>query len=392
MIQIIWMFLGLVIGLAAGILIYFMKKGAWDSEMGISQARLEGAEMALERERQNLDAFRGISSEVLKETREEFIRQAEPKLAEHIAPLKDALTRYEKAIGDIERRREDAYGGLKELMGSLSDGQTRLTNETGTLVAALKSPSARGRWGELTLKRVVEIAGMSQYCDFDEQITVTGEDGRLRPDMVVRLAGGRSVVVDAKAPIDAYWNATESISEETRTNNLTDHARAVRDHMRMLGQKSYWSQFDKTPDFVVLFLPGESFFSAALEKDRDLIEDGMKSKVILATPTTLIVLLRSVAMGWQQERITENAEKISKAGMDLFERCQTFAGHMSKVGVGLDRATQAFNSAVGTWESRILPGARKLKELGATKETEADLPEIEPIERTSRQLQNGGTA
>jgi DNA recombination protein RmuC len=386
MINIALLIAGLILGLAVGIVFYLTKKSVFEAELGLSRARLGDAENTLFRERDNLNAFRGISSEVLKQTREEFIRQAEPKLTEHIAPLKEALARYEKAIGEIERRREDAYGGLKELMGNLNDGQKRLTSETGSLVAALKSPAARGRWGELTLKRVVEVAGMSQYCDFDEQITVGAEDARLRPDMVVRLAGGKSVVVDAKAPIDAYWSATESMDETLRKAGLVKHAQSVREHMRLLGHKSYWSQFENTPDFVVMFLPGESFFSAALEQDRTLIEDGIKGNVILATPTTLIVLLRSVAMGWQQQKVAENALRIAEAGKDLFERCQTFAGYISKVGQGIERATQAFNQAVGSWENRVLPGARRLKELGATRDTDATLPEIEPIERATRAL------
>jgi len=368
---------GLIVGLLVGLVIHFIyreralaaQRGEFDKSMASIQT-----------------TFRGLSSEVLKESREEFIRQAEPKISEHIAPLRDALNRYNQAINEIEGRRNAAYGGLQELLKVLQDGQRQLTHETSSLVTALKNPAARGRWGELTLKRVVEISGMSEYCDFDQQVTVDDGEGKQRPDLVVKLAGGRTVVVDAKSPIDAYWTAMEATDEALRISHLVAHAQAVRDHMRSLGQKSYWSQFENAPDFVVLFHPGESFFSAALEQDRDLIEDGMKSKVVLATPTTLIALLRVVALGWQQERLAENSALISDAGKDLFERCKVFSEHFSKVGAGLQKATVSFNDAVRSWETRLMPGARKLKELGATKSPDAELPDIDQVELSPRKL------
>lgn len=381
---------GLVAGLAIGLAIHLVRARGWEAERRLADARLADAKESLERQKADLanlqTTFRGLSLEVLKESREEFLRQAEPKISEHIRPLEEALNRYNQAITEIEGRRDRAYGGLQELLKSLQEGQTRLTKETGGLVAALKSPIARGRWGEVTLRRVVEVAGMSAYCDFEQQATVDGDEGRLRPDLVVRLPAGRTVVVDAKAPLDAYMSATESGDDKSRNSLFEAHAQAVRDHMRKLGQKAYWQQFENAPDFVVLFLPGESFFSAALEKDRALIEDGMKSRVVVATPTTLIALLRVVAMGWQQESLAENSLKISEAGKELFERFTTFSDHFSKVGAGLDRAVEFFNKAVGSFETRIVPCARKLKELGATKETDAEIPSVEPVEKLSRQV------
>ncbi len=387
---IITVVLSLAAGLACGVVFYLLKSKNWDAERQVAEARLTDLKEALEREKENIrnleNTFRGLSSEILKESRDEFLKQAEPKISEHIRPLKEALERYDHAIKSIENKREEAYGGLKGLLRTLQDGQARLASETSSLTTALKNPAARGKWGEITLQRVVEVAGMSQYCDFEQQTTIDGDNGKLRPDLIVRLPGGRTVVVDAKAPLNAYMSALESTDETSRGSNLTAHAQAVREHMRKLGQKSYWAQFDNAPDFVVLFLPGESFFSAALEQDRDLIEDGMKSKVVLSTPTTLIALLRVVAMGWQHEQLAENSQRISEAGKDLFDRFVTFSDHFSRVGSGLDRAIDSFNKAVGSWESRVIPGARKLKELGATKSADAEVPSVEPIERIPRKL------
>lgn len=383
-----------IVGLALAGLVHLVRIKGWEAKHRVAQARLDDAEGALAREREerrreleNLQmTFKGLSSEILKESRDEFLKQAEPRIGEHTRPLADALKRYEEAIRSIENKREEAYGSLKGLLDVLKNGQTELTRETSSLVSALKSPAARGRWGEVTLKRVVEVAGMSQYCDFDEQAAAEGEEGRLRPDLIVRLPGKRNVVVDAKVPIDAYMKAMESTEDEARIRNLGQHAQAVRGHMRNLGAKAYWTQFDPAPDFVVLFLPGESFFSAALEQDRSLIEDGMASRVVLATPTTLIVLLRSVAMGWQQHKLAENSLRISEAGKELFERCTTFASHLGSMGSGLEKTIKSFNTAVGSWEHRVVPGARRLQELGASRTPDQEIPEVKPIETAPRHL------
>ena len=369
---------------------WFVRGAKLKPEIELARARQADAEALLAAQRADFanleNSFRGLSAEVLKESRDEFLRQAEPKLAERVRPLEEALVRYEQAIREIEGKREKAYGGLASVLDILKSGQAELTRETGALVAALKNPSSRGSWGEVTLRRVVELAGMSGHCDFAEQKSVEGEEGRLRPDMVVSLPGGKSVIVDSKVPLSDYMAAMESEGEGARAAHLKKHAQAVREHMRRLGQKAYWQQFDPAPDFVVMFLPGESFFSAAMENDRELIEDGMESRVVLATPTTLIVLLRSVAMSWQQEKLAENAQQISEAGKDLFDRISTFTDHFDKVGGNLDRAVKAFNAAVRSMESRVMPGARKLKELGATRSPEAEIPTPAQIETVPQSL------
>lgn len=390
---------GLAAGAALLFIFYVMRSKEWRAREEVSRVRLSDAEEQLARQRADFDkalsnmqvTFKGLSSEVMRESREEFLKQAEPKLGEHLRPLKDALTRYEQALRDIERKREQAYGGLENMMGVIRKGQELLSRETVALSSALKSPTARGRWGEVTLERVVEVAGMSQYCDFDRQASVTTAEGRQRPDLVVRLPHGRSVVVDAKVPLGEYMKAMESGDETARKTHIAAHSRAVREHMRSLGLKNYWAQFDPTPDFVVLFLPGESFFSAALEQDRGLIEDGMQSRVILATPTTLIVMLRSVAMSWQQEQLAENSQRISDAGKELFERCTTFARHLGGVGKGLESALANFNKAVGSWESRVIPGIRTLKDLGATRSPDAELPSLDGVQTIPRELTSGNT-
>lgn len=388
-----------LLGLGGGLLLFLFRRQRWQAAEALGVQRLSDAEAALAREREERRAelanlgmtFKGLSSEVLKESREEFLRQAEPRIGEHVKPLADALHRYEEALRTIEGERQDAYGGLRSIIAALQEGHARLAHETTTLSQALRNPVTRGRWGEMTLRRVVEVAGMSDYCDFTEQETVSGAGGRLRPDMIVHLPGGRQVVVDSKTPIDAYADAMEATDEGARSTALAAHAQAVREHMRALGQKAYWSQFEQSPDFVVLFLPGESFFSAALEQDRALFEEGMRNRVVLATPTTLIVLLRSVAMGWQQQQGAENAQRIVEAGKELFERTSTFASHLSDVGTGIERAIKAFNRAVGSWDSRVVPGARRLKELGASKNPDADLPHIKAVESGPRQIASIGS-
>ena len=377
---------GLAVGLTVVAILYF----SWRARRQLLEERLLDAQHGKEEAERSITnltmTFKGISSEVLKETRDEFLKQAEPKIGEHVRPLREALERYERAITEIEAKREKAYGGLSSVLEMLKQGQTLLTRETSTLVSALKSPTARGKWGEVTLERVVEVAGMSKFCDFDTQRTVGAHDEKQRPDMIVRLPRGRSVVVDAKVPLADYMKAMESTDDAVRRSALVALARAVREHMRTLGQKNYWAQFDPAPDFVVLFLPGESFFSAALEQDRALIEDGIQGRIVLATPTTLIVILRSVAMSWQQEQLAENSQKISEAGKELFDRCSTFARHLNSVGKGLEGAVRNFNSAVGSWESRVIPGARALKELGAVRSPDAALPEVESVQTIPREL------
>lgn len=353
-----------------------------------AETRLDAERKSFEEQRALLDeaeaklkdAFAALSAAALKDGREQFLGAAEQRLK----PIQETLKAYEERLREIEKIRTDAYGGLKSHLDTLARAHDLLQKEAHQLSTALRSPTVRGHWGEVTLRRVVEVAGMSSYCDFDEQASVTTDDGRLRPDMIVHLPNHRTIVVDSKAPLAAYIDAVEAPDEAARQASMVRHAKAVRARMAELSQKSYWSQFKEAPDFVVLFLPGESFFSAALEQDRDLIEDGMKSAVVLATPTTLIALLRAVAYGWRQEEVAENAKKIAEAGKDLFDRLRVFADHLAGVGKGLRQAVGAYDDAVGSYEKRLEPAARKLADLGAS--SGKDVPAVPVVDGPTRLL------
>ncbi len=288
-------------------------------------------------------------------------------------------------IRTLEQARTHAYSTLSEQVRSLAEGQRELRQETGNLVTALRSPTVRGRWGEIQLRRVVEMAGMLAHCDFVEQSTTTADGARLRPDLIVKLPGGRNVVVDAKAPLLAYLAAVDAKDDATRQAKLADHARQIRDHITKLSAKSYWGQFDPTPDFVVLFLPGEPFFSAALEQDPGLIEQGVSQQVILATPTTLIALLRAVAYGWRQEQVAESARTISELGRELHTRLSTMSDHFAKLGRSLDTSVRAYNETLGSLERRVLVTARRFKEHGAV--PSGELAELMPVERVPQEPQ-----
>jgi DNA recombination protein RmuC len=284
-----------------------------------------------------------------------------------VKPVRESLDKVDGRIRDLERERGHAYGQLTTLVRQMADTQERLRTETGNLSRALRAPAVRGRWGEIQLKRVVEMAGMIEHCDFGQQQTLTSDEGaRLRPDMVVRLPGGRHVVVDAKAPLEAYLDALETDDEAERRQRIGAHAAAVRAHVLKLGAKGYWAELDDTPEFVVMFLPSEAMYSAALEETPSLIEDGVARRVLIATPTTLIALLQTVHFGWRQERLADNARKISEQGRALHDRLATLVEHWTRLGGALGRATEHFNCAVASWGSRVLPAVRKLEELGAS--------------------------
>jgi DNA recombination protein RmuC len=374
-------------------------ESALESERKTSSEKIELVTRASEELR---NAFKAMASDALKSNNLSFLVLAKESLerfqteargdlenrqkavADLVAPVRDSLNKVDAQIQQMEVARGDAYGELRAQVQSLITTQKELQSETGNLVRALRTPNVRGRWGEIQLRRVVEIAGMLNYCDFTEQETVTTETGRLRPDLVVKLPGGKNVVVDAKTPLQAFLEAFETNDEETRRACLANHARQVRDHMKTLAGKNYWEQFDPTPEFVVMFLPGETFFSAALEQDPGLIEQGVLNHVIPASPTTLIALLKAVAYGWNQEKLARNAQQISLLGKELHDRLRLLTAHITAVGTGLDRAVESYNKTVGSLESRVLVSARKFAELGAS--VAEDIPELQPIETTARTL------
>lgn len=350
-----------------------------------------------------VETFKALSSDALKSNNSEFLQLAKTSLESFqtnaktdlenrhnaiqnlIEPLKKALEQFDNKIQQIEKDRNTTYGNLTQQIESLSNTHLRLQKETDNLVRALKTPQVKGRWGEITLKRVVEIAGMSDYCDFVEQQVIDTEDGKLKPDLIVKLPYEKTVIVDAKVPLSAYMDAYESNDDSVKIEKLIAHSKIVRDHMKKLSSKAYWAQFPSTPDFVVLFLPGESFFSAALEQDRTLIEDGISARVIIATPTTLIALLRTVAYSWQQQKITENSRAIWDAGKELFTRMITFITHIDGIGNGIKSSVNSFNSAMGSLQSRIIPSLRKLNDLGVSLPN-SEIIDVQQIDSTLREI------
>lgn len=400
------------------------QEGALRGELDGLRVKLEAEQQArasaaatLEAERKNLqeqrtllqeaqtkltDAFKALSSEVLGTQSQSFLQLAtqtfntlladskgdltarEQAIGALIQPLKEAVERYEQEIQHIETSRKEAYGSLRQHLAQLGDAHSQLQRETANLVTALRKPQVRGRWGEITLRRLAELAGMVNRCDFFEQPSVASEERLMRPDMVVHLPGEREIIVDSKVALDAYLDAVAAEGEEKRQEHLVRHAAQVRRHMEQLGSKAYWDSLSKAPEFVVLFLPGDPFLGAAVERDSTLIEDGMRQRVVIATPNTLIALLLAVYHGWRQEDIAENAQAISELGKQVYKRVSTMWEHLDALRSALDKAVEAWNRVVGSLEHQVLPSVRRFRELKAT--TAEEIPQMDQVERTTRAL------
>jgi DNA recombination protein RmuC len=370
----------------------------------VLQAKVEAQANSLEEVRKAMvDTFKSAASDALIQNNKQFmdlaksqlethVKEAEGNLderksaiAEMLKPVKESIDSYKKRIEELEKGSEKTFGQVTEMLSNIQLTNASLQKETGALVNALRNPRVRGRWGEIGLKRVVEFSGLSAHCDFVEQVYTEGEDSVLKPDMIINLPGNSHVVVDSKLPLDAYLQALETDDENSRNLLFAKHAKDLRDHVNRLSKKQYWSQFQNTPDFVVLYMEVESALNVALMTDKTLLQDAMNNKIILTTPTTLIVVLKSVAMSWQQHNITENALEIMEAANDFYGRVNVFADHIDKVGGGLKTALKGYNDAVGSWESRVLPAGRKLEQLKAN-DNKNVLPDFEIIDKPVREL------
>ena len=384
--MVVGLLIGLLLGAAGAWLVLRARRAALEVELAHERTRAELAERTDGDLKTRFDA---LAADALRKNNESFLELAAVKLGqkeqavEHlVAPLKESLQKVDGKLQELEVARKGAYSSLAEQVRQLMETQKELRSETGNLVSALRDrPNVRGRWGEIQLRRVVEMAGMLEHCDFETQAHVATEDGRLRPDLVVALPGGKKVVVDAKMAGQAYLESLSCEDDESRLAKLREHARQVRDHITKLSAKSYWAQFDQTPEFVILFIPGETFLSAALEQDPALIEDGVNQQVIIATPTTLIALLRAVSYGWRQETVAESARAVSDLGRELYSRLATMTEHFAKLGRGLETAVRSYNETVGSLETRVLPSARKFKEHGI-----APAGELAPLNVVDRSI------
>lgn len=362
------------------------RQAAWEETH--RQLTGEFAELSAKALAANNAQFLELADARLKEARQAAtgdLEKREQAMAQLLSPLRDQLGRYEQSMRLLELERQRAYTGLSEQVRYLSESQERLQAETRNLVTALRAPATRGRWGEMQLRRVVEMAGMVEHCDFDEQVTTASEEGRLRPDMVVHLPGARSVVVDAKVPLQAFLEANEATDEATRRDRLQVHARQLRSHVDSLSKKGYWQQFERSPEFVVAFVPGDPLLAAAFEHDPSLFDHAMANHVVLATPTNLIAILRTVAASWQQEAVARSAREVQQIGRELYKRLCVFGDHLAKTGRGLAGAVDAYNKAVGSLERSVLPQARRFGELGVVGSADRELAELEAVDAAPRQ-------
>ncbi|KAF0192570.1 MAG: hypothetical protein FD165_733 [Gammaproteobacteria bacterium] len=376
---------------------------ALGAELGAERRAAAERIAAMENARATLsDTFTALSHQALKSNTEEFLKlanenlkgfhaqaQGELKTREKaiegfVKPIREALEKTERQINELENSRKEAYGSLTRHMESMAQTQQLLHSETRNLVQALRRPEVRGQWGEMTLRRLVELAGMVEHCDFFEQEHTVSGDGAMRPDMIVRMPDEREIIVDVKTPLDAYLNAVEATDDDARTRFLEKHARNVRERVRELANKAYWDQFARSPDFIVLFIPGDQFLSAALDHDRTLLEDALRQKVILATPTSLVALLRAVAYGWRQQVLADNAEHIRHVGEELYKRLATFSEHLGRLGKTLNSSLDHYNRAVGSFERQVVPGARKFTEMGI--HANRPLDPLEPLEKSAREV------
>ena len=394
--------IGLLLGALISWLIASRRHARLEATINNEEALQREREIAFETARSQLTtAFSELANQSLKSNSENFLRLAKEKLGAQqdqanrdlgdrekaiedlVKPIRDSLQASQKQITELEKTRSEAYGGIKSQLEAMQLSQHSLTQETQNLVKALRRPEVRGRWGEITLRRLVELAGMVEHCDFQEQVHSVGDDQVIRPDMVVRMPNQREVVVDVKTPLDAYLEAVEAKDDTQRQLALRRHARNVREHIRTLSSKAYWAQFTDSPEFVILFIPGDQFLSAALSEDPDLIESALSQQIILATPTSFVALLKAVAYGWRQLALADNALEIRQLAEDLYGRLTTFVTHMNKVGRQLASSVENYNKAVGSLERKVLPGARKFVELGIQTKKELEKVEtLDPVPRT----------
>ncbi len=374
-----------------------------ESDTALATERKNYAVRVKEQEEMIEKKFKALASDVLGENSKRFLNLVSERFEKHktsadedlgkrrieierlVKPIDEGLVKLERKIGEIEKEREGAYSAVTEQVKNLAQGQTNLRSETGRLAQALQQPKTRGRWGEYQLRKVLEMAGMTEHVDFDEQKTVGGEDGRLRPDVIVHLPGGKSVIVDAKTSLEGYLAAVEADNEEDRKRHMDAHVRHVHDHVRKLASKEYWKELPVTLDFVVMFIPGEAFYAAAIENDPKLFEQAFEKKVLICSPTIFIALAKAIAYGWEQQKFAENMQKVKHLARELYDRIKVFGEHMSGLGDSLDQAVKQYNKGVGSLEGRVLPAARKFKTLGVGS-AEATLPGLEPIGIEARAL------